>query len=153
VKASVFFLGVLSRHPSQYLQPFAERMIPLVGSQPRIKNFQSEKDFVYASRRWNDKIKAIRVDMDHVPETERSDAFDNWWDRLSDIVAVLEGRGDVLERVCEDNGADWKEVVAAWSIFVEPRMRREGLPSVAPRLTHAHLLTISRQGSCKSDPG
>jgi len=129
-KAVVFFLEVLARHPSEYLQRFAERLIPLMGSQPRMVNFISEKDFVYASRRWNDKVKAIRLDMDHVPKDKRSDGFENWWSRLGDIVGVLEGRGDVIQRVCEELGANWKEVVAAWCIFVEPRMRRHGLPSV-----------------------
>jgi nuclear pore complex protein Nup85 len=94
-------------------------------------NFSAERDFVYAHRRWRDKIKAIRIDMDHVPEDERHDGFENWWDRLSDLVGVLEGRGDVLRRVCEELGADWREVAAAWGIFVDSRLRRHDLPYVS----------------------
>ena len=103
-------------------------MIPLLESQPRLINFTAEKDFAIAIRRWKDKVKALRIDMDEVPEADRSDGFSNWWDRLSDIVGILEGRPDVLQRVCEDLGADWKEVCVAWSVFVSPRMRREELP-------------------------
>jgi nuclear pore complex protein Nup85 len=99
-----------------------------VGSQPRILNFKTEREFVYASRRWNDKVKAIRIDMDRIPESKRSDDFSNWWDRLSDIVAVLEGRGDIISRVCDELGADWKDIVAASCIFVDPRARRAALP-------------------------
>ena len=94
-------------------------------------NFSAERDFVYAHRRWRDKVKSIRVDMDHVPEEERHDGFENWWDRLSDLVGVLEGRGDVLRRVCGDLGADWKEVLAAWGIFVDNRLRRLDLQYVS----------------------
>ena len=49
---------------------------------------------------------------------------------MSDIVGVLEGRVEVLKRVCDDLGADWKEVCVAWTIFVDPRLRRQELPSV-----------------------
>lgn len=91
-------------------------------------SYSVEREFVYAARRWKDKVKSIRVDMEHVPENERHDGFENWWDRLSDLVGVLEGRPDVLKRVCEDLGADWKEIAAAWGIFVDNRARRHDLP-------------------------
>lgn len=93
-----------------------------------MKFFASEKDFVFASRRWSGEVRAIRLGMDRVPEQKRTDGFQNWWERLSDIVGILEGRADVIQRTCEELGADWKEAVAAWCIFVEPRLRRDGLP-------------------------
>ena len=126
-KASLFFLEVLQRHPSDRLHRMTSTLIPLVESQPRLTNFTAEKDFAIAIHRWKDKMKALRIDMDRVPEADRSDGFNNWWDRLSDIVGILEGRPDVLQRVCEDLGADWQELCVAWSIFVTPRMRREEL--------------------------
>ncbi|PPQ94447.1 hypothetical protein CVT25_002538 [Psilocybe cyanescens] len=133
-KASLFFLGVLEQHPSDKLQRITSTLIPLVESQPRLMNFTAERDFAFAIRRWRDKVKALRIDMDRVPEDDRSDDFDNWWDKLSDIVGILEGRQDVIERICEDIGADWKEVCVAWSIFVDPRMRREELPEVVAQV-------------------
>jgi nuclear pore complex protein Nup85 len=99
---------------------------------------KTERDFTVAIRRWKEKVKAIRIDMENVLEGDRTDAFHNWWDKLSDIVGVLEGRGEVIARVCNDLGADWKEVVVAWSIFVDPRMRRDDLPSVAFLNDHIH---------------
>jgi nuclear pore complex protein Nup85 len=83
-------LGVLSRHPSEDLQELARTLAPLIDSQPRLQNFNAERDFAYASRRWNDKVKALRIEMDRVPEDNRDDDFDNWWDRVSDIVDILE---------------------------------------------------------------
>ena len=91
-------------------------------------NFSAEKDFAFALRRWNERVKALRIEMNGVPEDDRFDGPENWWDRLGDIVGILEGRPEVLRRVCEDLGADWKEVCVAWSIFVDPRMRRQDLP-------------------------
>ncbi|PPR01778.1 hypothetical protein CVT24_001801 [Panaeolus cyanescens] len=129
-KASLFFLGSLERHPSEDLQRLTSALIPLVESQPRLVDFNAEREFAYATRRWHDKIKALRLDLDKVPEDNRYDDFDNWWDKLSDIVGVLEGRSEVLQRVCEDLGADWKEMVVAWTIFIDPRMRRQEVPDV-----------------------
>jgi nuclear pore complex protein Nup85 len=102
----------------------------VMDSQPRMLNSKTQKDFAVAIRRWKERVKAIRIDMENVPESDRADDFHNWWDKLSDIVGILEGRGEVIARVCSDLGLDWKEVVAAWSIFVDPRMRRDELPSV-----------------------
>ncbi|KDR68007.1 hypothetical protein GALMADRAFT_79171 [Galerina marginata CBS 339.88] len=133
-KASLFFLGVLQQHPSDKLQRLTSTLIPLVESQPHLMNFTAERDFAYAIRRWADKVQALRIEMDRVPEDERFDDFENWWDKLSDIVGILEGRQDVIQRVCEDMGADWKEVCVAWCIFVDPRMRRQDLPEVVSQI-------------------
>ncbi|KAF8216477.1 Nup85 nucleoporin-domain-containing protein [Mycena galopus ATCC 62051] len=133
-KASVFFFKMLSGHPSENLEHLAETIASLISSQPRLQNFAAERDFAYASRRWKDKVKSLRVEMDQVPEDDRSDDFDNWWDRLSDIVGILEGRGEIVQRVCEELGADWKEVCAAWGVFVDPRLGRQDLPDVVDRV-------------------
>lgn len=132
-KASAFFLGVLSNHPSSNLQRIAKHLAPLLTNHPRLHQFNAERDFAIASRRWKDKVKTLRIELDRISEDDRDDGFDNWWDRLSDIVGILEGRQEVLKRVCNDLGADWKEVCIAWSIFVDPRIRRQELPQVAPQ--------------------
>jgi len=128
VKSTIFFLNSLSQHPSKYLQELADALAPLIDGQPRLHAFHAEKDYAIAFRRWRDKIKAVRIQMDRVPTEERQDDAENWWDQLSDIVGVLEGRGEVLQRVCSELGADWKEVCVAWGIFIEPRLRRQDLP-------------------------
>ncbi|KAK7012223.1 nuclear pore complex protein Nup85 [Favolaschia claudopus] len=133
-KASVFFLKMLSGHPSEDLQHLAETMASIISSQPRLQNFTAERDFAYASRRWKDKVKALRVEMEQVLEADRFDDFDNWWDRFSDIVGILEGRAEIVQRVCEELGADWKEVCAAWGVFVDARFRRQDIPDVVDRI-------------------
>ncbi|KAG6827154.1 hypothetical protein H0H92_013005 [Tricholoma furcatifolium] len=115
-KASLFFLDVLSRHPSEDLQSLTKSLAPLIESQPRLQHYSAERDFAYASRRWSDRVKTLRIEMDRVPEDARFDGFDNWWDCLSDIVGILEGRAEVVIRVCKDLGSDWKEVCAAWGM-------------------------------------
>ena len=127
-KASLFFLEALKRHPSDDLQQIAETLGALISSQPRLQNFTAERDFVFASNRWNNQVKALRIEMDSVPKGNRFDDFENWWDRFSDIVAILEGRSDIIQRVCEELGADWKEVCATWGVFVDARLRRHDLP-------------------------
>ncbi|KAF9077929.1 Nup85 nucleoporin-domain-containing protein [Rhodocollybia butyracea] len=129
-KASLFFLNTLLQHPSEDLQDLVKTLIPVVESQPRLPQFSAERDFAYASRKWKDKVKALRVEMDRIPEGSRFDDFYDWWEALSDIVSILEGRGEVVQRVCEELGADWKEVCAAWGIFVDSRLRRQDLPDV-----------------------
>ncbi|KAH8832803.1 Nup85 nucleoporin-domain-containing protein [Flagelloscypha sp. PMI_526] len=126
-KASQFFLNTLSQHPVVDLQELSSKVSVLVRDQPRLSTFSSEREFNVSFRKWRDRVMAVRIEMDKVPDEDRVDDMDNWWDRLSDIVGILEGRDDVLKRVCEELGADWKEVCAAWGIFVDPGLRRQEL--------------------------
>lgn len=133
-KAAVFFLNVLSQHPSLALQDMTKLLIPLIMDQPRLQNFSSEREFAYAARRWKDKVKALRIEINKIPEAERTvdvgeAGEENWWAKLSDIVGVLEGRFDVVKTIVEEEFAgDWKEAVVAWGMFVEGRTRRQDLP-------------------------
>lgn len=127
----MFFLKLLSTsHPSSHLQSLSEALIPLLQNQPRLSQFTTERDFTLAHHRWKNQVKGLRVELDRVPENQetRSDGWDNWWDRVSDVVGILEGREDVLIRVIQDLGGDWKEVCAGWAVFVDPRLRRQELP-------------------------
>ena len=127
-KASVVLLDLLADHPSEDLRRIAEHLVPLVTEHPRFRDYLYERDFVFASQRWKDKVMTLRVELKDVPEDDRDDGFDNWWDRLSDIVGVFEGRAPVLKRLCVELGADWKEMAISWAIFVDPRLRRQELP-------------------------
>jgi len=127
-KAVTFFLGALSAHPSKDLRKLSQALIPLLNTQPKLQAFEAERTFAYASHRWKEKVKALRLELDGVPEPDRRDDYEDWWDRFSDIVGILEGRGEMIQKVCEELGADWKEVCVAWGIFVDPRLRRQDLP-------------------------
>lgn len=140
-KASVFLLETLSRHPSECLQNVAQHLAPLLSSHPRIVQFSSERDFVIALRRWKEKVKSLRLELDRVPEGAREDEFENWWKPFSNIVGILEGRPEIIQNICIDLNADWKEVCAAWSIFINHRLRRQDLPYVFPTRPWRLLLT------------
>ncbi|TRM65397.1 nucleoporin Nup85-like protein [Schizophyllum amplum] len=134
-KATTFFLDTLSRHPSENLPGLAQQLIPIIDAQPHLQNFTSEREFMIAYHRWRERVKAIRVEMERVPDDDRADEVEFWWDNLSDIVGVLEGRKDVVHRVCEEfEDPDWKEVCAAWGIFVNPRLRRQELPDIVGQI-------------------
>lgn len=134
VKAATFFLEALSRHPSNYLRRLSSQLIPLLSDQPHLQNFAAERDFAHASRRWREKVKAMRVELTNVPESDRRDEYENWWDRLSSIVGILEGRTEVIEKVCDELGADWKELSVAWGVFADFRLRRQDLPDVVAQI-------------------
>ncbi|EMD38750.1 hypothetical protein CERSUDRAFT_133256 [Gelatoporia subvermispora B] len=129
-KASAFFLDVLSQHPSPDLQRLSQLLIPLLTNHPRLHQFAAERDFAVASRRWKDKVKSLRLELDRVPEEDREDGFENWWERFSDIVSILEGRGENVKRIVSELGGDWKEVCAVWGVFIDPRIRRSDLPDL-----------------------
>ncbi|KAG9309470.1 Nup85 nucleoporin-domain-containing protein [Chiua virens] len=112
------------------LRRLSQTLIPLLNTQPKLQAYEAEREFAYASHRWKEKVKALRIELDAVPESARRDDYEDWWDRLSDIVGILEGRGEMLQKVCEELGADWKEVCVAWGVFVDPRLRRQDLPDV-----------------------
>jgi nuclear pore complex protein Nup85 len=133
-KAATFFLATLSTHPSGNLRRLAQRLSPLLQSQPHLQSFEAERDFAYASHRWKDKVKALRIELDSVSESDRHDGIENWWDRLSDIVGILEGRIEVIRRVCEDLGADWREISVSWGVFADARLRRQDLPEVVSQV-------------------
>ncbi|KAG1817067.1 Nup85 nucleoporin-domain-containing protein [Suillus subaureus] len=133
-KAATFFLATLSTHPSDNLRRLAQRLSPLLQSQPHLQSFEAERDFAYASHRWKDKVKALRIELDSVSESDRHDGIENWWDRLSDIVGILEGRSEVIRRVCEDLGADWREISVSWGVFADARLRRQDLPEVVSQV-------------------
>jgi nuclear pore complex protein Nup85 len=118
------------RHPSEYLSSLAEHLRPLLAAQPRLLHFSAEREFVVAQRRWKDRVKSLRLELDRVPEDAREDNSGDWWDYLSNIIGILEGRAEIIEEVCLDFGGDWKEVCVAWGIFVDHRLRRQDLPSV-----------------------
>ncbi|KAF8343506.1 Nup85 nucleoporin-domain-containing protein [Amanita rubescens] len=133
-KASLFFLDVLKRHPLDDLQQIVETLGTLINTQPRLQTFTAERDFVLALNKWRNQVKALRIEMDRVPEAKRFDGFENWWDHFSDVVAILEGRADIIQRVCEELGADWKEASAAWGVFVDARLRRQDLSEISSQV-------------------
>ncbi|KIJ57746.1 hypothetical protein HYDPIDRAFT_103903 [Hydnomerulius pinastri MD-312] len=133
-KAVTFFLGALSVHPSENLPRLSQSIIPLLNSQPKLQAYETEREFAYASHRWKEKVKALRIELDDVPVSDRHDDFEDWWDRFSDIVGILEGRGEVVQKACEELGADWKEVCVAWAVFVDTRLRRQDLPDIVAQV-------------------
>ncbi|KAI0057204.1 hypothetical protein BV25DRAFT_1872473 [Artomyces pyxidatus] len=133
-KASVFFLNTLSQHQSEHLQDLAERLAPILESHPRLIQFSTERDFVVAFRRWKEKVKSLRLELDRVPEDVRHDDFADWWNHLSGIVGILEGRQEVIRNICVDLGSDWKEVCSAWGVFIDHRLRRQDLPDVVSQI-------------------
>ena len=128
LKSSTFFFRSLLNHPSEYLQNIADKIISILHAHPRQRNFRTEKDFFIASRRWKDKIKTLRIELDRVPENDRFDGFENWWENISDLLGILEGREDVLKRVCIDLGGSWKEIICVYGIWIDVSLRRSELP-------------------------
>jgi len=132
--SSSCFLQVLERHPSLGLRDMVKLLQPLVMNQPHLRNFTSERKFVFAAHQWRDEVKALRVEMDKIPERERtvhlgSKGGEDWWEKLSDIVSLLEGESQVLRRIIKTElKGDWKEGVSAWGMFVDWRTRRQSLP-------------------------
>jgi nuclear pore complex protein Nup85 len=129
-QAAQFFLGTLAGHPSTHVQKSATLLTPLIADQPRAFNFATEREFRAAHRRWHDAVRLARVELDRVPEKERDDGFENWWRWMSDVVGLLEGRAEVLSGLATEVGADWKDVLAAWTVFIRPETRRDDLPDV-----------------------
>ena len=100
----------------------------LLEKHPRQRQFTTEREFLTSSRRWRDRAKALRIELDRVPENDRHDGFEDWWDNFSDLLGILEGREDVLQRVSVDLGGGWKEIVCAYGIWVDVGLRRAELP-------------------------
>ncbi|KAJ3729947.1 hypothetical protein DFJ43DRAFT_471888 [Lentinula guzmanii] len=83
-------------------------LIPVVESHPRL--FTTEED----SRKLKDRVKALRVETDRIPEESRLDDYCNWWNSLSDFVGILEGRGEVIQRICLEGGRIFRPCSMLW---------------------------------------
>lgn len=142
-KASTFFLEVLSKHSSRHLANFAQQLKTLVEEHPRLNQFSAERDFSVKSWKWRDQIKALQLELATVPDEERQDEFENWWDRFSGIVGVLAGHVDMSIKVCREVGADWREMCALWCIYVNPTLRRSDFTYVCVFWPYRHSLTVS----------
>lgn len=126
-KASVFFLQNLGGHPSEHARRAAAMLVPILSNHPRLQYFDSKKDYSRAWHRWKEDVRSVRVTLDRVPNLARRFSKDDWWNHLSDLVGILEGNDEVVVRVCQTIGADWKELCAVWSVFVEPGLQRGSL--------------------------
>ena len=119
---------MLSRHPSEDLQTISESFVTLLSAHPRQSQYLTEKEFFDASRRWRERAKALRLELDRIPDDSRDDGNFNWWNNLSDLLGVLEGRGEILQAICTELGGDWKEVVCTWGVWIDIGLRRSELP-------------------------
>lgn len=128
LKSTIFFLKALEHHPSENLRDIAERLAGILGKHPRQSQYSTEKEFFVSSRRWRDRTKALRIELDRVPENDRHDGHDDWWENVSDLLGILEGRGEILQRVCDELDSDWKEVVCTWGVWIDIGLRRADLP-------------------------
>ncbi|KZV65089.1 hypothetical protein PENSPDRAFT_756755 [Peniophora sp. CONT] len=133
-KSSEFFIKALTRHPSEHLSTLAEHLGPVLLSQPRLVHYTVERDFVIAQRRWKERVRTLRLELDRIPDQARRDRSGDWWAPMSSIVGILEGRPDAIQDVCLDLGGDWKELCAAWGIFVDHRLLRQDLPEVVSQI-------------------
>lgn len=128
VKLSVFFLRSLESHPSENLQRIGKRLVDLLEKHPRQKHVNTEQEFHSNSRRWRDRVRSLRIELDRVPEDDRNDGFENWWDNVSDLIGVMEGREEVLQRACVALGGGWKDIVCAHGVWTDIGLRRSELP-------------------------
>ncbi|OCB86404.1 hypothetical protein A7U60_g6522 [Sanghuangporus baumii] len=129
-RSSIFFLRHLAKHPSERVQLLSGKTMAILNKHPRQRNFVTEREFSTAFRRWREKVKALRIELDRVPENDRRDGFENWWENISDLLSILEGREDVLERLCTDFGGNWKEMICIYGIWVDVGLRRSELPDI-----------------------
>ena len=130
MKSSTFLLRTLERHPSNNLRQISERLVNLLEKHPRQQDYTTEKDFFTASRRWREKAKVLRLELDRIPDHDRHDGFENWWNKLSDLLGILEGREEALKNACIELGAGWKEIICAYGVWIDVGLRRAELPSV-----------------------
>ena len=121
-------LDLLSGHPSPHVQELAQQLIPILLQHPRVHEFTADREMSTAHRRWREKVKTLLIALDRVPEDVRDDEFENWWQRISDIVGVLEGQGRVARRLGKELGVDWREICVVWCLYIDPRIKRQDLP-------------------------
>ncbi|KZT07396.1 uncharacterized protein LAESUDRAFT_677822 [Laetiporus sulphureus 93-53] len=128
------FLDRLQSHPLFALRELAALLSRLLNERPRMLKSATDKEFIINTRRWKHRFQELRIKLGRVAEQDRDDGFDNWWERLNEITGVLEGRQQVMKRVCSNLGLDWKERVILYCIHVNPRLHRDTLQTLTAQI-------------------
>lgn len=121
------FFTNLSKHPSPSLRHIAASLPKILQEHPRASNFSTEHEFFTSMRRWKDSVRILRNEVQMLDESEgRGD----WREGLEDLVGVLEGKQDVIMRVCAGDygGSGWREVFGVWGLWVQQDFRRSDWP-------------------------
>ena len=123
------FLGILgSKHPSPRLQQLCAMMVPILETYPSSEDFTHDREFFAAIRQVNNRLTAVRKELDRTPDHDRSQG---WYDDFSDIIGILQGNKDTVSRVCsEGDGAGWLELICVWGVWIHPGLTRDELPCV-----------------------
>ncbi|KAG8913367.1 hypothetical protein FRC00_002541 [Tulasnella sp. 408] len=126
-KGASHFFNILSSHPSPILRRIAPQLVKTLESHPRSTSYGTEQEFFSAHSRWSDSVRLLRRELQLLNKTEGQG---DWREGLEDLVGILEGKQDVIMKVCsEGEGATgWREAVAVWGIWVRPDFKRQDLP-------------------------
>ncbi|KAG9019091.1 hypothetical protein FRB90_006405, partial [Tulasnella sp. 427] len=126
-KGASHFFGLLSSHTSPILRRIAPQLVKTLESHPRSTSYGTEQEFFSAHARWSDSVRTLRRELRML---DKSEGVGDWREGVEDLVGILEGKHDVLMKVCsEGDGAEgWREAIAVWGIWVRPDFKRQDLP-------------------------
>ena len=123
---ALHFFALLASHPSPELRSIIALIPRVLNAQPRSTSFSTENEFFVAHRRWLQEVRQLRVEVDMLDD---GDGRGEWREGLEDMMGVLEGKQDVIVRMCsdEEGGHGWREAVGVWGIWVNVELRRDDL--------------------------
>ncbi|KAM0752697.1 Nucleoporin, Nup85-like protein [Meredithblackwellia eburnea MCA 4105] len=125
--ATTLLTLLTTSHPSPEVQSLSKIPLGLISTFPRSTNFQTERDFLSTVRDWKRSAQiSWREFEDQGEGVEEVEVED-----LSILMKLVLGEEEiVLER-----SEEWREAVAAWGVWVNPGLRRDGLDDVVKRVT------------------
>ena len=100
---------VCSHHQTTHLGIYGDEcktLFPYSVPNQNCRAFEAKRKFAYTSHRWKERVKALCIELDDVPVSDRWDDHEDWWARFSDIISILKGRVDIIPRVCEELGTE-----------------------------------------------
>ncbi|KAK4050234.1 hypothetical protein OIV83_003555 [Microbotryomycetes sp. JL201] len=149
ILSATALLQVMTTHPSPTIQTATNMAVELLKSLPRSTEYRQESQFLRKSTTWRasaastlKKFNSLftRADSDSVlggPDNE--DERLDWEAGLRCLFELLAG---IESRILEAS-EDWREALAAWTVWVNPGVRRSDLPTLLNIVLKSHPIDSS----------
>jgi len=90
---------------------------------PNSEEYDESADFFDAHRQWRVGLHRLNMAVE-----KHSTTLYEGKTEMGELVALINGNAEGLQRICDSCGLSWRDAVCVWGIWVQPRLDRRGLP-------------------------
>lgn len=153
--ASSLLSYLAKEHPSAKLRQISSEVCGLLTSMPRSTGFTLEHDFLASHRRWigqaRSSLNKLEMEMNELESEWQKDGFKGKSiDEIEDerlgfeaqfgcLLGLMIGQKERVYEVCRN----WRELLGAWGLLVQPGMKRDDIPEIMKIILDAFPIRAS----------